>query len=76
MIHRWRAPIDAGHRPRPTYGTRQVLQGQTATIFMIAIFGFLTLVVVPTMYAYVAELYPTEIRVGFQNSAVGVDLRF
>jgi putative MFS transporter len=59
---RWLIGVAAPLMAVALVGFSLVLQGQTATIFMIAIFGFLTLVVVPTMYAYVAELYPTEIR--------------
>jgi putative MFS transporter len=29
---------------------------------MIAVFGFLSLTVIPVMYAYVSELYPTPLR--------------
>lgn len=39
-----------------------VLGSPTAAIVMIAVFGFLALVVIPVMYAYVSELYPTELR--------------
>jgi MFS family permease len=59
---RWFIGVAAPLMAVALLGFSLVLQGQTATILMIAIFGFLSLVVVPTMYAYVAELYPTEIR--------------
>jgi putative MFS transporter len=39
-----------------------VLQVPTAAIAMIAVFGYLSLTVIPVMYAYVSELYPTELR--------------
>ncbi len=39
-----------------------VLASSTAAIVMIAVFGFFALVVIPVMYAYVSELYPTELR--------------
>jgi putative MFS transporter len=39
-----------------------VLGSPTAAIVMIAVFGFFALVVIPVMYAYVSELYPTELR--------------
>ncbi|MDN5914233.1 MAG: MFS transporter [Pseudonocardia sp.] len=39
-----------------------VLGSPTAAIVMIAVFGFFSLVVIPVMYAYVSELYPTELR--------------
>ncbi len=39
-----------------------VLGSSTAAIMMIAVFGFFALVVIPVMYAYVSELYPTELR--------------
>ncbi|WP_433505234.1 MFS transporter [Pseudonocardia halophobica] len=39
-----------------------VLGSSTAAIAMIAVFGFFALVVIPVMYAYVSELYPTELR--------------
>ncbi|MCF7551719.1 MULTISPECIES: MFS transporter [Pseudonocardia] len=39
-----------------------VLGSSTAAIVMIAVFGFFALVVIPVMYAYVSELYPTELR--------------
>lgn len=39
-----------------------VLGSSTAAIIMIAVFGFFALVVIPVMYAYVSELYPTELR--------------
>jgi putative MFS transporter len=39
-----------------------VLGAPTAAITMIAVFGFLSLTAIPVMYAYVSELYPTELR--------------
>ncbi|MCE3550435.1 MFS transporter [Pseudonocardia sp. RS11V-5] len=39
-----------------------VLGSSTAAIVMIGVFGFFALVVIPVMYAYVSELYPTELR--------------
>jgi putative MFS transporter len=39
-----------------------VMAVPTAAIAMIAVFGFFALVVIPVMYAYVSELYPTELR--------------
>ncbi|MGE0295180.1 MFS transporter [Pseudonocardia sp.] len=39
-----------------------VLTVPSAAIVMIAVFGFFALVVIPVMYAYVSELYPTELR--------------
>ena len=39
-----------------------VIESSTAAIVMIAVFGFFALVVIPVMYAYVSELYPTELR--------------
>lgn len=39
-----------------------VMESSTAAIVMIAVFGFFALVVIPVMYAYVSELYPTELR--------------
>jgi putative MFS transporter len=39
-----------------------VLDLPGAAITMIAIFGYLSLTVIPVMYAYVSELYPTELR--------------
>lgn len=39
-----------------------VLGSSTAATVMIGIFGFFALVVIPVMYAYVSELYPTELR--------------
>lgn len=39
-----------------------VMESSTAAIVMIAVFGFFSLVVIPVMYAYVSELYPTELR--------------
>ncbi|TCK26142.1 MFS transporter [Pseudonocardia endophytica] len=39
-----------------------VMGSSTAAIVMIAVFGFFALVVIPVMYAYVSELYPTELR--------------
>ena len=59
---RWLIGVAAPLMAVALVGFSLLLQGQTATILMIGIFGFLALVVVPTMYAYVAELYPTEIR--------------
>jgi putative MFS transporter len=49
-----------------------VLGVPTAAISMIAVFGFLILMVIPVMYAYVSELYPTELRAsgfGWASSA-------
>lgn len=39
-----------------------VLDVPAAAITMIAVFGFLSLTAIPVMYAYVSELYPTELR--------------
>jgi putative MFS transporter len=39
-----------------------VMGSPTAAVAMIAVFGFFALVVIPVMYAYVSELYPTELR--------------
>jgi MFS transporter, putative metabolite:H+ symporter len=39
-----------------------VLDVPAAALTMIAVFGFLILVAIPVMYAYVSELYPTELR--------------
>lgn len=39
-----------------------VLDVPSAAIAMIAVFGFLSLTVIPVMYAYVSELYPTPLR--------------
>jgi putative MFS transporter len=39
-----------------------VMAVPTAAIALIAVFGFFALVVIPVMYAYVSELYPTELR--------------
>ncbi|WP_226360053.1 MFS transporter [Pseudonocardia sp. ICBG1142] len=39
-----------------------VMGSSTAAVAMIAVFGFFALVVIPVMYAYVSELYPTELR--------------
>ncbi|OLT00816.1 MFS transporter [Pseudonocardia sp. CNS-004] len=39
-----------------------VLDVPAAAIAMIAVFGFLSLTVIPVMYAYVSELYPTPLR--------------
>jgi MFS transporter, putative metabolite:H+ symporter len=39
-----------------------VLDVPGAAITMIAVFGFLSLTVIPVMYAYVSELYPTPLR--------------
>ncbi|SHL32759.1 MFS transporter, putative metabolite:H+ symporter [Pseudonocardia thermophila] len=39
-----------------------VMDVPTAAIALIAVFGFLALVVIPVMYAYVSELYPTQLR--------------
>jgi putative MFS transporter len=39
-----------------------VLDAPGAAITMIAVFGFLSLTVIPVMYAYVSELYPTPLR--------------
>jgi putative MFS transporter len=39
-----------------------VLDVPAAAITMIAVFGFLSLTVIPVMYAYVSELYPTPLR--------------
>lgn len=49
-----------------------VLGVPTAAISMIAVFGFLILMVIPVLYAYVSELYPTELRAsgfGWASSA-------
>src|SRR5882757_137870 len=49
-----------------------VLGVPAAAITMIAVFGFLILMVIPVMYAYVSELYPTELRAsgfGWASSA-------
>ncbi|MDT7639425.1 MAG: transporter, putative metabolite:H+ symporter [Pseudonocardiales bacterium] len=49
-----------------------VLGVPAAAISMIAVFGFLILMVIPVMYAYVSELYPTELRAsgfGWASSA-------
>jgi putative MFS transporter len=43
-----------------------------AAFVSIAVFGFLILMVIPVMYAYVSELYPTELRAsgfGWASSA-------
>ncbi|MGI5130977.1 MFS transporter [Pseudonocardia sp. CA-107938] len=39
-----------------------VIGSPPAAITLIAVFGFFALVVIPVMYAYVSELYPTELR--------------
>ncbi|WP_214367261.1 MFS transporter [Pseudonocardia sp. H11422] len=39
-----------------------VLDAPAAALTMIGVFGFLILVAIPVMYAYVSELYPTELR--------------
>ncbi|BBG00165.1 MULTISPECIES: MFS transporter [Pseudonocardia] len=39
-----------------------VMESAAASIATIAVFGFFALVVIPVMYAYVSELYPTELR--------------
>ncbi|MFI9387911.1 MFS transporter [Kutzneria sp. NPDC052558] len=39
-----------------------LLGSPTAAVVAIAVFGFSSLVVIPVMYAYVSELYPTESR--------------
>ncbi|MBC3190490.1 MFS transporter [Pseudonocardia sp. C8] len=39
-----------------------VMETPAAAIALIAVFGFFALVVIPVMYAYVSELYPTELR--------------
>jgi putative MFS transporter len=39
-----------------------VLDVPAAAVTMIAVFGFLSLTVIPVMYAYVSELYPTPLR--------------
>jgi putative MFS transporter len=39
-----------------------VLDVPSAAITMIGVFGFLSLTVIPVMYAYVSELYPTPLR--------------
>lgn len=39
-----------------------VMGSSAAAIAVIAVFGFFALVVIPVMYAYVSELYPTELR--------------
>lgn len=49
-----------------------VLGVPAAALTMIAVFGFLVLVTIPVMYAYVSELYPTELRAsgfGWASSA-------
>jgi len=49
-----------------------VLRVPAAAISMIAVFGFLILMVIPVLYAYVSELYPTELRAsgfGWASSA-------
>jgi len=49
-----------------------VLGVPAAAVTMIAVFGFLILMVIPVMYAYVSELYPTELRAsgfGWASSA-------
>jgi MFS transporter, putative metabolite:H+ symporter len=49
-----------------------VLRVPAAAITMIAVFGFLILMVIPVLYAYVSELYPTELRAsgfGWASSA-------
>jgi putative MFS transporter len=49
-----------------------VLGAPAAAISMIAVFGFLILMVIPVLYAYVSELYPTELRAsgfGWASSA-------
>lgn len=39
-----------------------VLRVHTAALAMIALFGFLIQLAIPTLYAYVSELYPTTLR--------------
>ena len=39
-----------------------VLGAPGAAVTMIAVFGYLSLTVIPVMYAYVSEQYPTELR--------------
>lgn len=39
-----------------------VIDVPSAAVAMIAVFGFLSLTVIPVMYAYVSELYPTPLR--------------
>jgi MFS transporter, putative metabolite:H+ symporter len=39
-----------------------VLDFQVAAAVMIGIFGFFILVTIPVLYAYISELYPTELR--------------
>jgi len=49
-----------------------VLRVPAAAITMIAVFGFLIEVCIPVLYAYVSELYPTELRAsgfGWASSA-------
>lgn len=49
-----------------------VLGVPAAAITMIAVFGFLILMVIPVLYAYVSELYPTRLRAsgfGWASSA-------
>jgi putative MFS transporter len=49
-----------------------VLGVPAAAITMIAVFGFLSLTAIPVLYAYVSELYPTELRAsgfGWASSA-------
>jgi len=48
------------------------LQVPTAAVLALGAFGLLSLVVIPVMYAYVSELYPTELRAsgfGWASSA-------
>lgn len=49
-----------------------VLGAPAAAVTMLAVFGCVVLVVIPVMYAYVSELYPTELRAsgfGWASSA-------
>ena len=49
-----------------------VLGVPAAAITMIAVFGFLILMVIPVLYAYVSEIYPTQLRAsgfGWASSA-------
>ncbi|WP_028933947.1 MFS transporter [Pseudonocardia spinosispora] len=49
-----------------------VLDVPAAALTMIGVFGFLILMAIPVMYAYVSELYPTELRAsgfGWASSA-------
>lgn len=39
-----------------------VLEFENITVVMIGLFGFLVQLAIPVMYAYVSEMYPTELR--------------